>query len=379
MSNDCDFLVIGAGIAGASAAYFLAKKGRVTVLEREDAPGYHTTGRSAALFIASTGPPTVCALARAAQPFFETPPAGFAEHPLLTPRGALTFARPGEEGALAALFTDISSAAPTARMIDAAEAIVLCEALERKAIAAAIWEPDVFDIDVGAMLAGYLSGLKARGGTLVTGAEVTRLARADGRWTAETTAGSFTAPVVVNAAGAWADVIARLAGVTPVGLVPKRRTAFTFDPPAGMDCDAFPVVGDVTDSFYFKPEAGRVLVSPADATPSPPCDAQPEELDVAIAADRMEQVTTFEVRRVTHKWAGLRSFVADGLPVAGFAPDVGGFFWLAGQGGYGILTSPAMGRLTAALATGGPMPADILAHGVTADDLAPGRAGLTSV
>ena len=379
MSNDCDFLVIGAGIAGASAGYFLTEKGRVTVLEREDAPGYHATGRSAALFFVTFGPPAIRALSRAAQPFLETPPAGFAEYPLMTPRGALTIARPGEEVALAALFSDISSAARTARMIDATEAVALCAALNRGSIAAAIWEPDVCDLDVGAILAGYLSGYKARGGTLVTGAEVTRLARADGRWTAETPAGSFTAPVVVNAAGAWADVIAGLAGVTPIGLVPKRRTAFTFDPPAGMDCDTFPTVGDVTDSFYFKPEAGRVLVSPADATPSPPCDAQPEELDVAIAADRMEQVTTFEVRRVTHKWAGLRSFVADGVMVAGFAPGVAGFFWLAGQGGYGIQTSPAMGRLTAALATGEPMPADILAQGVSADDLSPSRVELTTI
>ena len=379
MSNDCDFLVIGAGIAGASAGYFLTEKGRVTVLEREDAPGYHATGRSAALFFVTFGPPAIRALSRAAQPFLETPPAGFAAYPLMTPRGALTIARPGEEVALAALFSDISSAARTARMIDATEAVALCAALNRGSIAAAIWEPDVCDLDVGAILAGYLSGYKARGGTLVTGAEVTRLARADGRWTAETPAGSFTAPVVVNAAGAWADVIAGLAGVTPIGLVPKRRTAFTFDPPAGMDCDAFPTVGDVTDSFYFKPEAGRVLVSPADATPSPPCDAQPEELDVAIAADRMEQVTTFEVRRVTHKWAGLRSFVADGVMVAGFAPGAAGFFWLAGQGGYGIQTSPAMGRLTAALATGEPMPADILAQGVSADDLSPSRVELTTI
>ena len=379
MSQNCDFLVIGAGIAGASAGYFLAERGRVTVLEREDAPGYHTTGRSAALFIATFGPPTIRALTRAARPFFEAPPAGFAEHPLMTPRGALTFAQPGQEAALATLFADFSNTSTSVRMIDGAEAVALCAALEREAVAAAIYEPDVCDLDVGAILAGYLSGFKARGGALVTGAEVTGLARVDGQWTAETPAGNFTAPVVVNAAGAWADVIAERAGVNAVGLVPKRRTAFTFDPPADMDCDAFPVVGDVIDSFYFKPEAGRVLVSPADETPSPPCDAQPEELDVAIAADRMERVTRFEVRRVTHKWAGLRSFVADGMPVVGFAPEAAGFFWLAGQGGYGIQTSPTMGRLAAALAIGEPMPNDILEEGVTADDLSPTRAALAPV
>jgi len=331
------------------------------------------------LFIATFGPPRIRALTRAARSFFETPPAGFAEHPLMTPRGALTFAQPGQEAALATLFADFSKTSTSVRMIDVAEAVALCVALEREAVAAAIYEPDVCDLDVGAILAGYLSGFKARGGALVTGAEVTGLARVDGQWTAETPAGNFTAPVVVNAAGAWADVIAERAGVNAVGLVPKRRTAFTIDPPADMDCGAFPVVGDVTDSFYFKPEAGRVLVSPADETPSPPCDAQPEELDVAIAADRLEQVTPFEVRRLTHTWPGLPSFLADGVPVAGFAPDAGGFSWLAGQGGYGILTSPAMGRLTAALATGEPMPVDFMAQGVIADDLAPGRAGLTPV
>jgi D-arginine dehydrogenase len=183
----------------------------------------------------------------------------------------------------------------------------------------------------------------------------------------------FEAPIVVNAAGAWCDVIAELAGARPCGLVPKRRTAFTFNPPEGMDISGWPATIDIDEQFYFKPEGGQILGSPADETPSPPCDAQPEELDVALGVDRIERATTLTVRRLESKRAGLRSFVADKTPVVGMDPEAGGFFWLAGQGGFGIQTSPALARAAAALITTGDLPGDLIERGLDKAMLAPAR------
>jgi D-arginine dehydrogenase len=195
----------------------------------------------------------------------------------------------------------------------------------------------------------------------------------DGDWRVDTAAGSFSAPVVVNAAGAWCDALAQLAGVATIGLVPKRRTAFTTEAPAGCDITNWPLVIDAAESFYFKPDAGVLLLSPANEDAVDPQDVQPEELDVAIAVDRIQTATTLQIRQVRRKWAGLRSFVADKTPVVGFAPDAPGFFWLAGQGGYGIQTAPAMGELAAALVRGLPVPAAIAALGLRAEDVSAGR------
>jgi D-arginine dehydrogenase len=244
--------------------------------------------------------------------------------------------------------------------------------------AGAVLEPDALDIDANGLLQGCLSGLKRQGGRLRTGAAVTGLTRlAGGGWRIEThssegAAGVVEAGVVVNAAGAWADVIAGLAGVAPVGLQPKRRTAFLFDTAAPASAD-WPLVIDLAESFYFKPDSGRLMGSLADEAPSAPCDAAPEDLDVAIAVDRIEQATTLEVRSVSHAWAGLRSFVADKSPVLGFDAAAPDFFWCAGQGGCGFQTAPAMARLGAALLRGEGVPADLAEMGVTAADLAPGR------
>ena len=366
-----DFLVIGGGIAGAGAAAFLAPVGRTIVLEREEAPGYHTTGRSAALFHASYGPPVIRALARASWPFLETPPEGFSEAPLIAPRGAVTFAPPGAEARLEAFFAEIAEGAPEAALLDRAETLARAPVLRPQAVGAAIWEPAVVDLDVHAILAGYLRRLSAAGGRLVTGAEVTAITRMRRSWRVATNAGDFAAPVVVNAAGAWADVIAERAGIAPIGLVPKRRTAVTFDPPDGLDVRGLPLIGDLDDTFYLRPEGGGLMASPSDETPSPPCDARPEELDIAITLDRLARMTTLAPRRIGHARAGLRSFVADGAPVVGMAED--GFFWLAGQGGYGIETSPALSRTAAALVIGAGVPADIAACGVTAAALSPAR------
>lgn len=271
------------------------------------------------------------------------------------------------------MFAETRKLVPSMRRLDAKAALALVPALRPDLLAGAVLEPDAMDMDVAAIHQGYLKMLRQRGGRLVTSAEVTALARDGERWRVGTGAGDFVAPVVVNAAGAWCDVVAAMAGARPIGLVPKRRTAFTFDVPAGMAIDAWPMVCDVDEQFYVKPEAGRLLGSPADETPSPPCDAQPEELEIAIAVERIQGALAFDVRRLVRKWAGLRSFVADKTPVVGFAADAPGFCWLAGQGGYGIQTAPAMARTAAALATGGDIPDDLKRLGVTRAALAPER------
>ncbi|MHA1530154.1 MAG: NAD(P)/FAD-dependent oxidoreductase [Alphaproteobacteria bacterium] len=368
MTETCDMLVIGAGIAGASAACELSAGARVIVLEAESQPGYHTTGRSAALFTETYGNLTVRTLTSAGRAFFKAPPEGFADHPLLTPRGTLLVARKDQLGALDAMLAET-----VARRIDAAEAVALNPALNPDYVAAAIHEPGAEDIDVHALHSGYLRALRRRGGLLVTDAAVRALSREGGAWVALTSAGRFAAPVVVNAAGAWCDAVAGLAGVRPCGLVPKRRTAFTFDPPDGLDISGWPATIDIDEQFYFKPDAGRVLGSPADETPSPPCDARPEEIDVALGIDRIERATSLTVRRLVDKWAGLRSFVADKTPVVGMDPAADGFFWLAGQGGYGIQTSPTLARSAAALITTGELPADLIARGLDKAMLAPAR------
>ena len=237
-----------------------------------------------------------------------------------------------------------------------------------------VYEPDAMDMDVHAIHQGFLRGAKGAGAQLLCGAEVQRVQReSDGGWRVDTAADSFHARTVVNAAGAWCDELARLVGVATVGLVPKRRTAFTTEAPVGCDTSAWPLVIDAAESFYFKPDAGVLLMSPANEDAVSPQDVQPEELDIAIAVDHIETATTLQIRQVRRKWAGLRSFVSDKSPVVGFAPDTPGFFWLAGQGGYGIQTAPAMGELAAALVRGLPVPTAMAALGVRAEDVSAGR------
>ena len=366
-----DVLVIGAGIAGASAAAMLAETHKVAVLERESFPGMHSTGRSAALFSEIYGSAPVRALSRASRDFLYDPPAGFAEAPIVRARGALHIATAAQLDALEA-FANLPDVAPSVRRLTGAEARALCPIL-REDVAAGVLETGSADIDVDALHQGWLRELRAKGGRVVTDAEVTGLARAVDGWRVETSAGAFAAPVVVNAAGAWADRVAELAGAQRIGLSPCRRTALIVDAPEGSDSHAWPMVIDIDEQFYFRPDAGALLLSPGDETPCEPCDAQPEELDIAIAVDRVMTATTLDVRRIRRSWAGLRSFVADRTPVVGFAPDAPGFFWLAGQGGYGIQTAPAMGRLAAALVRGEGLPADLARHGVTAADVAPER------
>ena len=368
-----DFIILGAGIAGASTGHFLAPHGRCAMLERESQPGYHSTGRSAAQFIASYGPPQVRALSRASEPFFQHPPDGFASAPLLTPRGLLTVAGEAELPHLQEAWDVLKAISPRGRWLGADEALAMVPALRPGKVSAAILEPDSFDMDVHAIHQGYLRGFRRAGGELVTDAEVVFIDRAGDLWRVRTAAGAeYTAPVLINAAGAWCDAIAGLAGVAPIGLVPKRRTAFTFAPPAGVDTAHWPLLLAADESFYMKPDAGALLASPVNADPTVPQDVQPEELDIALGLHAIETWTTL-TPRPTHTWAGLRSFVADGELVGGFDASAPGFFWCAAQGGYGIQTSAAMGEACAALARGWPLPAHIGACGLTAAMLSPGR------
>jgi D-arginine dehydrogenase len=367
-----DCLIIGAGVAGASAAYELSCDRSVVVLEREERPGYHSTGRSAALFTETYGNAVVRALTTASKPFYTVPPAGFASHPLLTPRGTLLIGRSDQLSHLDAACAEAERVGNVQRLT-LEETLALVPVLRREYIAGGVFEEDARDLDVDAIHQGYLRGLRQRGGEVVTRAEAVEIKRAGERWAVTTPAGAYAARTVVNAAGAWADVVAGLAGVAPIGLAPKRRTAFIFAPPAGIDPARWPAVIDVDETFYFKPEAGLLLGSPANEDEVEPHDVQAEELDVAYAVDRIERATTLAIARVQRKWAGLRSFVADRTPVNGFAPDAPGFYWLAGQGGYGIQTAPAMARLCAAQVRREGTPRDLQAAGVSAAALAPAR------
>jgi D-arginine dehydrogenase len=368
----CDFLVIGAGISGAAAAYELAPHGKVMLLEAESAPGYHSTGRSAALFTRNFGRPTVRAFNRASLPFLSAPPPGFADYPLLSPRGALTIGKADQREEIE---EHLALGAADGSIVALSQAAALQRAphLKSEAVAFAAYEAGVMDMDVAAIHQGFLKGLKARGGAVACDAGVSALERRNGAWRAETPAGAFAAPIIINAAGAWADRVAALAGARPVGLVPKRRTAIIVELANGTDTRGWPAVDEVGYGCYCKPETGRVMASPADATPAEPGDVQPEDLDVAIVADWLERSTHIPVRRIARRWAGLRCFVADGNPVCGFDDAVDGFFWLCGQGGYGIMMSSSLGRTAASLITRGGLPDDIAAAGVTTSDIGPQR------
>ena len=357
-----DFAVIGAGIAGTSVAAELARHGSVLLLEMESQPGYHTTGRSAALFSESYGPAPIRALTRASSRFFDNPPSGFSDHSLLSPRGVAMIARHDQLGALDALMEELSDAKDITR-IDGDETRRRIPLLREGHIAAAMYDDRARDIDVHALHHGYLRAFRAAGGKMETRAEVTALERDARYWRIDVGTAEHRAAVVVNSAGAWADHVGALAGAIAIGLMPKRRTAMTIGVPDGIDADAWPMAVDVEEEFYLKPESGRFLISPADETPSEPCDAQPDEMDVAICVDRVEQAFDMQVRRIENKWAGLRSFVADKSPVCGFDERADGFFWLAGQGGDGIQTAPALSRVAARLVTGLEIDGHILDEG----------------
>jgi D-arginine dehydrogenase len=363
-----DILVIGGGIAGLSAAAALSSRARVTVLEAEEQIGFHSSGRSATMVHYALGDRLVRALTLASRPFFDNPPGDFSDVPLGRRMPVLVHARDEEKEALDQLEAEISLFAPLERL-DRHGVHELCPLLRDDA-QHGIADRDGIRLDPHALLQGNLRRLRSNGGQLRTGSRVGRIHRDGGTWTVTSEKGErFSAPVIVNAAGSWADGVARLAGVAPLGLTPFRRTIITFDAPPGTNLDRLPFAKTVGDELYFAPESGRLFASPMDEVLSDPCDAQPDEYEVALAAHRVEERTIVKVGRIHSKWAGLRTFTPDRHPAAGFAPDADRFFWLAGQGGYGLQTSPAMAAIVASLIAGETWP---LAD-VSAVQLSPGR------
>lgn len=346
MSARFDIAIVGAGIAGASLSAELAAHGaqNVLLLEAEDRPGYHTTGRSAAFWEECYGGPDVVPLTLASGPWLR-------EHGFLSPRGALYVGREEDEPALDAFIHRFSASGVHIERLGRGEVEGRLPGL-RHDWTGAVWEPACADIDVAALHQHYLTAASRGGVTLATRARLVAADRLAGGWRLTTDRGEvFEARILANAAGAWADSFAELAGARPLGIQPLRRTVAQVrtDPPPPDD---LPLVLDIAGRFYFKPESGRLWLSPHDEEPSPPCDAAPEELAVAEAIDRFEQVVDWRVLAVERKWAGLRSFAPDRLPVYGYDPAVDGLFWFAGQGGFGIQTAPAAARLAAQLLLG---------------------------
>ncbi|HLL31623.1 MAG TPA: FAD-dependent oxidoreductase [Allosphingosinicella sp.] len=340
MSFDADIAIIGAGMAGASLAAEVAGEASVLLLEAEDRPGYHSTGRSAAFWAETYGGPFIQPLTTASGPFLE-------ERGLLKPRGALHLADEAGLAALEAMEAEFGARVEFERL--GRERLETLLPGLRRGWVAGLLEPSCADIDVAGLHQLYLGEARRAGARIVTRAEVRALARDGGGWTVTSAAGAFRVRLIANAAGAWADRIAALAGAARAGLQPYRRTLIQLrtDPPAPPD---LPLVVDALERFYFKPEAGgRLWLSPHDETPCDPCDCAPEEIDVAQAIDRLERAVDWKVERVERSWAGLRTFAPDRRPVYGFDPGVSGFFWCAGQGGFGIQTAPAAARLAAAL------------------------------
>jgi D-arginine dehydrogenase len=352
----------------------------VRLLERERLPGQHTTGRSAAFLVESYGNVVVQRLTRASRGFLENPPEGFSPVPILKPRPCLTIARAEQRQRLADATKLSLEAGARLEEVDVATAERICPVLRPGYAASAVLEPDARSIDVAALLDGFLRGLRARGGEVVKEREVTALVRAGDSWRIhcgdEQGQECYDAGVVVDAAGAWGERVGQLAGARPVGLRPLRRTAITFDPPPGANIQQWPCLIDADEEFYLKPEGAQLLASPCDETPSEPCDAQPEDLAVAQAADRVQRATTLKLESIGRRWAGLRSFVSDRVPVIGMDQERPGFFWLVGQGGFGIMTSSGAARAAAGLIVDASLPADLQAVGLAAADFSPERAAL---
>jgi D-arginine dehydrogenase len=363
--DNADVVVIGGGIAGLSVAARLAAHARVVVLEGESAPGYHASGRSVAFAHYGLGNEPVRTLT--ALSMGELAALG-SVHP------ALHIASAEDSAALDALEAVHREYGCDCIRVGPEEARALLPILKPEACAAALVDHGSLKLDTHAMLQACVAEIRAGGGALVTGARVSAIMREGDGWRVETSAGGFAAPFLVNAAGAWADVIAQMAGVRPIGIEPRRRTVISMPAPEGADVSAWPFTKTVADGFYLLPEGrSQILASSMDQTPSDPCDAAPEELDVAIAADRVEQATTLPIRRISHSWAGLRSFAPDELPVIGEAADAPGFIWVAGQGGAGFQTSPALSRIVAAAVLGLPFPEDAAAAGLSFEMFSPGR------
>lgn len=364
--SDADVIIIGGGIAGASLACFLSPHARVLILEAENHVGYHSTGRSAAFFSESYGGPCVQPLTLASKAFLLTPPDNFADAPLVRKRGALHVARQDQQEIAANMLRQYGSLSPSLQMLGKADVDKLAPMLKSDWAMNGIYDRDCKDIDVDVLHQGYLRQARKHGAKIITHVPVTALSRVGAQWHVATPVGPFSAPVVVNAAGAWGDAIAALAGLPPIGLVPMRRTIIACSPSGfAVNSDA-PLVLDIGDQFYFKPDGANIWASPSDETPVDAGDVQPDELTVAITVDRIEKATHYKITSIARRWAGLRTFAPDRAPVFGFDPRTTGFFWCVGQGGFGIQTSAAAGMLCAAQIAATPLPDSLGVNGVTA-------------
>ncbi|MEX0304720.1 MAG: NAD(P)/FAD-dependent oxidoreductase [Leisingera sp.] len=362
-----DIAIIGGGITGASVACFLQGRRSVVLLEQEESLGYHSTGRSAAEFTLRFHSEAAGRLTRASAGFMMRPPEGFADVELLRPRGNLVIADAEKADHLQRVFAQERANAPEGaspvELLSVEQAQEKVPPLDPNWVKSAFFDPDCWDVEVESLLQGYVRAAKGQGAEVRQSAALTSARREDDHWVLETASGVLRARTVVNAAGGWADPVAGLFGAAPLGIVPHRRTAISVKVP-GYDVSAMPEVNEIDEVFYFKPDAGQLMVSPADETPVAPHDAWPEELDIAYAAHYLSECTTLAVSHVAHSWAGLRTFAKDRLPVIGFSGQVPGLFWLAGVGGYGIQTSPAVGQIAAALLTHAEMPAQVADAGI---------------
>jgi D-arginine dehydrogenase len=374
MRSSFDVLVVGGGIAGVSIGYELASFHSACLLEMEPTLAFHTTGRSVATFLESYGGRTIRILTTASRPFMEEPPEGF-DRPLLTPLPLVWAARNGEVDALNHMYDAVREFVPSIEKLTATDVVESTNVMRADWVAAGLREPGASEIDVAAVHSGYVRGLKARGGAVHTSAGVASIERVGDRWlVTDATGSTYDAGIIVNAAGSWCDQIATLAGVAPIGIAPMRRTVFMVSPPTGIDAHDVPLTADANGSFYIKPEGVQILCSPADEVPSEPCDAKPEEIDIARAIDVINEATTLDIRSVRSSWAGLRNFVADRSPVVGFDDVVDGFFWFVGQGGYGIQIAPSLAQAGASLIRFGALPKSLIERGLDAEAL--GRARL---
>ncbi len=369
MQTEFDIIVIGAGIAGASVAAHLVSYKKTLILEMEERPGYHTTGRSAASFEPNYGPPPMLAFTRASVAFFKSPLKGFTEGPLLTHRDSLFLEAEGQEDFTKKLLAHSSEL----EEISETRATSLFPILRPGYAKRSFLDANTGDLDVDLLHRGFLRQFKEQGGTLVVNAAAQCIKRTQNNWHVTTPAGIFISPIIVNAAGAWGDEIARMAGVAPIGLTPKRRSIGVVPITSHPNFALWPMVTDNAETWYAKPQSGKLIVSSADATQVEPHDAYADDMAIAEGVERLMQATTFEVTHLDHSWGGLRTFAPDGNPVIGFDPSMDGFFWLAGQGGYGIQSAPALSRTAAAVLQHKSIPQDVIDAGLDIDDIHPQR------
>ncbi len=361
-----DVVIIGGGIAGLSCAAYLAPRASVAVVEAEPSLGYHATGRSAAIYTECYGSELIRRLSLASRKYFVD-----RDEPFGTVHAVLFVAAANNESAVDDLYSTYRPLVPTIRRLTPDEVNELVPVIPAEGTAGGVLEPDALNLDVHGILTSFATTARTHGCSILTASPVTQITRDDDMWQIRAGDHDITADTIVNASGPWGDVVATMAGVTPLGLTPLKRSAFTFDP--GTEANDWPFVVDAGEQWYMKPEGPHVLGSAASEIPHEPTDARPDELDIALGIERINESTTLSIRSIKNQWAGLRTFTHDRDPAAGFDNETADFFWLVGQGGYGIHTSPALGSTAASLLVDGVVPETIVRYGVTAEMLDPGR------